>query len=144
MHLWVVGGSGPAGLIPAIIDRDLLYHKICIIFSAMAMSDPGLTSVADGLWVRDVPAGLMVFGDLDIVSEQAFRRAVSARANGAALLLDMTQLNFLDSRGLAALFGLAEDPAVDFWVRVRARSLVDRVVEISGLAQVVRIERVAA
>jgi anti-anti-sigma factor len=88
----------------------------------------------------------MLFGDLDIVSEQAFRDAVAARARRerAPLLLDVTQLNYLDSRGLAALFSLAEDPKVELALRVRGASLVDRVVQISGLPEVVRTERVAA
>jgi anti-anti-sigma factor len=107
----------------------------------MVTSDPGLTAVGDGLWTRALPGGLMLFGDLDIVTERAFRDAISAHG---PLLLDVTQLNFLDSRGLAALFSLAEDPNVELSLRVRPRSLVDRVLQISGLDQVIRIERSAA
>jgi anti-anti-sigma factor len=112
----------------------------------MVTSDLGLTPVGDGLWARARPGGLDLFGDLDIVSEQAFRHAVRdrARREPGPLVLDVTQLNFLDSRGLAALFGLAEDPDVEYSLRVRVRSLVDRVVQISGLAEVIPVERLAA
>lgn len=108
----------------------------------MVTSEPGLTAIADGLWARILPGSLVLFGDLDVVSEQGFQGAVRAHQGPGSLVLDVTQLNFLDSRGLAALFGLAEE-RVDFSLRVRARSLVDRVLAISGLEQVVRIDRIA-
>ncbi|HEY2831045.1 MAG TPA: STAS domain-containing protein [Sporichthyaceae bacterium] len=111
----------------------------------MVTSESRLAPMGEGLWARTLPDGLMLFGDLDVVSEQSFRRAVSARArrDRGSLVVDVTQLNFLDGRGLAALFGLVEDH-VDFSLRVRAGSLVDRVVQISGLEQVIRIERIPA
>lgn len=47
-------------------------------------------------------------GDLDAVAGSGFRRAVQEAASGGAplVVVDMTEVAFLDSAGLSALFGV--------------------------------------
>ena len=65
---------------------------------------------AAGHPVDSYPGAVVVHasGDLDAVSGSAFRRAVQEAASGGAplIVVDMAQVGFLDSAGLAALFGV--------------------------------------
>jgi anti-anti-sigma factor len=102
------------------------------------------TQIADGLSARKSPGCLALDGEVDLNTERALRLAVTAHARSEAgpFVLDLTGLGFLDSAGVGALYALAKDPDVDFSMRVRGGSMIERLVSLSGLERSLRVERV--
>ena len=79
---------------------------------------------------------LTVTGEVDIGNAAEFGAALERElVTGAALTVDLTGVTYLDSAGIATLF----DRAADHDVRLLAPRLLDRVLCISGLAQVAKV-----
>jgi len=83
---------------------------------------------------------LAVTGEVDIAAAPALREAISdAIADGAVdLTVDLDRTSFLDSAGISALIwgrSLADREHCAFRV-VNARDLVDRVLEMTGVYQI--------
>ncbi|MFC6016975.1 STAS domain-containing protein [Plantactinospora solaniradicis] len=84
-------------------------------------------------------------GELDIVTVPEFNAALDRLLDEGQrrLLVDLTELTFCDSSGLAA-FVRGDDQAVSRggWLRLTgATGRVDRVLRISGLAELFRYDR---
>jgi anti-anti-sigma factor len=105
---------------------------------------PDVLVLGTGLWARIQPGVMTFHGDIDLLTERAFRCAVTTQANrqGGQLVVDFIALNFLDSGGIGALYALANDPELAITVRVHSGSIVDRVLIYSGMDRIVSIERV--
>ncbi|WP_329045469.1 STAS domain-containing protein [Amycolatopsis sp. NBC_01488] len=79
---------------------------------------------------------LTVTGEIDMSNAAGFGAALDRElADGAALTVDLTGVTYLDSAGVAALF----DRATTHDVRLTAPRLLDRVLRVSGLAQVAKV-----
>jgi anti-anti-sigma factor len=103
-----------------------------------------LLVIGPGLWARIDPGAMTFHGDIDLLTERAFRCSVTAHARreGGQLVVDFTRLNFLDSGGIGALYAMAKDPEIAISVRVNAGSIIDRVLIYSGMDRILPIERV--
>jgi anti-anti-sigma factor len=99
--------------------------------------------IADGLWSRTSPGTVALLGEVDLHTERALRLAVTAQARleSGPFVLDLTGLDFLDSAGIGALYALARDPDLDFSIRVRAGSMIERLLSLSGLERVLTVTR---
>jgi anti-sigma B factor antagonist len=81
---------------------------------------------------------LTVAGAVDIASRAAVldaARAALARPGAKELVLDLEQVNFMDSSGIGALIevgGDAQDAGIDFALR-RPSARVRRVLQVTGL-----------
>jgi anti-anti-sigma factor len=77
---------------------------------------------------------LHVRGDVDLVTAPEFARAVrtAVERTGRSVIIDLTQVDFMDGRGLRIL----EDAARDSPLTIRPSKLVRRLLE------VVRLERI--
>ncbi|MGQ0842884.1 MAG: STAS domain-containing protein [Sporichthyaceae bacterium] len=102
--------------------------------------------IARGLRARSTPGCLTVLGEVDLDSAQALRFAVGAHAQREAgrFVLDLTELGYLDSVGIGALYALGRDPDLDFSIRVRNGSTIEKVLALSGVERVSTLVRVAA
>lgn len=79
---------------------------------------------------------LAVTGEIDMSNAGEFGAALERElATGAALIVDLTGVTYLDSAGIATLF----DQAADHDVRLLAPRLLDRVLRVSGLPQVAKV-----
>lgn len=109
------------------------------------MTHESATQIAEGLSARMSPRCLALDGEVDLNTERALRLAVTAHARdeGGPFVLDLTGLGFLDSAGIGALYALSKDPDVDFSLRVRSDSMIERMVRLSGLEHSLSVERVA-
>ncbi|MGD9793518.1 MAG: STAS domain-containing protein [Acidimicrobiia bacterium] len=85
------------------------------------------------------PSVIELIGDLDLTNADALRVSVdTALSSSTRLVFDMTQLTFMDSSGLAVLIDAALRAES---VSLRSvPSLVSRVIELSGVGGVFRIE----
>jgi anti-anti-sigma factor len=83
---------------------------------------------------------LHLAGELDLaVKEQLSSALASARVDGRPLVLDLTDVTFLDSSGLAVLLEANRDPAGV--LRLRGVGLAVRLtLEAAGVADVLTIE----
>jgi anti-sigma B factor antagonist len=96
-----------------------------------------------GVETRTEPGGdpvIAVSGDLDISSVERLRSAVDevSAARPDELTFDMSRLRFMDSAGIAVLLGAAGRVPT---VRLRNPTpAVRRVIELTGLTQVLEIE----
>lgn len=107
------------------------------------MTHQSATPIAEGLSARTAPGCLALDGEVDLDTERALRLAVTAHARdeGGPFVLDLTGLGFLDSAGIGALYALSKDPDVDFSLRVRADSMIDRIISLSGLEHSLTVDR---
>jgi anti-sigma B factor antagonist len=79
---------------------------------------------------------LTATGEVDMSNAAEFGAAVDrALAAGPCLTVDLTGVSYLDSAGVAVLF----DRAASHDLRLTAPRLLDRVLRISGLAQVAKV-----
>jgi anti-anti-sigma factor len=106
----------------------------------------GVTTARDlgeGLRCATSPGRISFAGEIDLLTERAFREAVwaEARRQQRPIVVDLTALSYLDSGGITALYTLVQDPEVTISVEVRAHSTVDRLLQLSGLARVLTIVR---
>jgi len=103
-----------------------------------------LAVIGPGLWARTGPGVMTFHGDIDLLTERAFRCSAMAQARreGGQLVIDFTRLNFLDSGGIGALYAMAKDPEIAITVRVNSGSIIDRVLIYSGMDRILKIERV--
>lgn len=94
-----------------------------------------LTSIrrADGTSVL-AAAGEIDMSNADRFAEGLANVVAEARTNGAAVVVDLTAITYLDSGGLAALFAHADH------IQVLATPLLDPVLTISGLADLAAVE----
>jgi|SRR5580658_5339180 anti-anti-sigma factor len=79
-------------------------------------------------------------GDLDISSAEIFRRAVEdvVKDGPGRLVIDLRELTFMDSSGIAVMV-YASNNVAD--VRLcHASTIVRRVIEVTGLSDVLRLE----
>ncbi|MEU9981007.1 STAS domain-containing protein [Streptomyces sp. NPDC050856] len=79
-----------------------------------------------------------VSGEIDMSNAATFRGALDraaeeASSDGDRLVVDLTEVEYLDSAGLTALFGHAER------LDVLAPPLLDSVLTVSGLADLARV-----
>ena len=82
---------------------------------------------------------LAVNGEIDMSNAAVFAAVLAdAVADHGSLIVDLTGVEYLDSAGLAALFGQAEH------IQVRTGPLLAPLLEISGIADVTTIHRVGA
>lgn len=97
----------------------------------MSIPSFGIQVVRNGSATRIAPAG-----ELDIATTPALERAIDdATGEGAALVLDLRELTFMDSTGLRTLAqtnARAADEGFEFSI-VRGSRQIERVLEISGL-----------
>jgi len=105
---------------------------------------PEPVPIGDGLWARITPGCMAFHGDIDLLTERPFRCAVTtqARIQTGPLVLDLTGLRYLDSGGLGALYAMSKDPEVAFSVRIRAGSIIERVLVFSGLDRTLTLVRI--
>ncbi|WIY01351.1 STAS domain-containing protein [Amycolatopsis mongoliensis] len=79
---------------------------------------------------------LTVTGEIDMSNAAGFGAAMDRElAAGTALTVDLTGVTYLDSAGVAALF----DRATARDLRLTAPRLLERVLRVSGLAQVTKV-----
>jgi anti-sigma B factor antagonist len=78
-------------------------------------------------------------GEIDLSNAQAVRSAVEpvVRRAPAQVVFDLAELDFLDSSGLAVLLAAAERVPV---VLRRPKPIIQRLVESTGLTDILRIE----
>ncbi len=98
----------------------------------MSIPSFGIQVVRNGASTRIAPAG-----ELDIATTPALEQAIAAATGepGAALVLDLRELTFMDSTGLRTLAqcnARAEDEGFTLSI-VRGSKQIERVLEISGL-----------
>jgi len=84
---------------------------------------------------------IVVSGEVDIANVQAFRTALAAAMPGAAagMVVDVTELRYIDSAGLAVLFEHATKQPIE--IVVGPGCLVATVIEIVRLADVATVRR---
>jgi anti-anti-sigma factor len=94
------------------------------------------------------PAVLVMIGDIDIASEQEWRargdELFAQRPDLRDLTVDLSQVTFLDSRGMATLVHL-HGRALDRGGKLRLRGTPNRVMKalnVAGLDQIFQIEDV--
>lgn len=99
--------------------------------------------IADGLWARTAPGHLALTGEVDLNTERAMRMAVTAHAatEQGPFVLDLTGLTYLDSTGIGTIYALARDTDLTFSIRVRAGSMIDRLLGFSGVERILHVER---
>jgi anti-anti-sigma factor len=114
------------------------------VSSADSSADP--VRIAEGLWARTAPGCLALTGEVDLNTERAMRMVVAAHtsAEPGPFVLDLTGLAYLDSAGIGTIYALARDPDLTFSVRVRAGSMIDRLLDFSGVERILHVERVPA
>lgn len=79
---------------------------------------------------------LTVSGEVDMSNAPEFGAALDRElAAGPSLTVDLTGVTYLDSAGIAVLF----DRAAAHDLRLTASPLLERVVRVSGLAQVTKV-----
>jgi len=79
---------------------------------------------------------LSVTGEIDMSNAGEFGAALDRElAAGTAVTVDLTGVTYLDSAGVAVLF----DRAGEHDLRLLAPRLLDRVLRVSGLAQVTKV-----
>ncbi|MEU9509956.1 STAS domain-containing protein [Micromonospora sp. NPDC048170] len=87
---------------------------------------------------------LRLAGELDLSSAPELNAAIDRLVDGGErrLLVDLTELTFCDSTGIAAFVRGDNRVAADGgWLRVTGASgRVDRVLQVTGLAEVLRYE----
>ena len=98
----------------------------------MSIPSFGIQVICNGAVTRIAPSG-----ELDIATTPALEQAIAdaTGAPGAALVLDLRELTFMDSTGLRTLAQInarAEDEGFTLSI-VRGSSQIERVLEISGL-----------
>ena len=99
------------------------------------------------LEVRDSPAGGVVLveaeGELDLTNAADFeQRVADAPGDGAALVLDLDHVSFIDSAALHVLFRLASRLGTKrFGIVLDPDATIARTIEIVGLADVATIRR---
>jgi anti-anti-sigma factor len=98
----------------------------------MSIPSFGIQVIRNGGATRIAPAG-----ELDIATTPALEQAIAEATGepGAALVLDLRELTFMDSTGLRTLAqtnARAEDEGFTLAI-VRGSSQIERVLEISGL-----------
>jgi anti-anti-sigma factor len=90
-----------------------------------------------------------VDGDIDLARAPALREELrrSVGKGDRGLVVDLTAVRYLDSAGVNALFGVADDLAarrLPLAIVVPEEGLLDRVVELVDLRKAARIERSVA
>lgn len=79
---------------------------------------------------------LTVTGEIDMSNAAGFGAALDRElAAGSSLTVDLTGVTYIDSAGVAVLF----DRAATHDLRLTAPRLLDRVLRVSGLAQVTKV-----
>lgn len=79
---------------------------------------------------------LTVTGEIDMSNAAGFGASLDRElVAGTALTVDLTGVTYVDSAGIAVLF----DRAVAHDLRLAAPRLLDRVLRVSGLAQVTKV-----
>ena len=104
---------------------------------------PSLLSSASDLRMEPREEGLYVQGDIDLYVAADFRqRALEyIRSAGASPCLDLTEVPFLDSAGLAALLGLSrEAKTTGKTLRLRVTGGPRRVLRITGIDRMLALE----
>lgn len=100
--------------------------------------------LGEGLRCTTAPGRICFSGEIDLLTERAFRSAVwaEARRQQQPIVVDLTGLSYLDSGGISALYTLGQDPEVEISVEVRTGTTVDRLLVLSGLARTLKIDRI--
>ncbi|MFC4071664.1 STAS domain-containing protein [Actinoplanes subglobosus] len=81
---------------------------------------------------------LTAAGEIDMSNADAFADALVAAvadAGGARLIIDITEIHYLDSAGLAALFAQADH------IELRTGPLLAPLLEVSGLTDLTTVHR---
>src|SRR5262249_48854866 len=85
----------------------------------------------------------VVRGEVDMSNADDIGLRLQAACNGAgALVLDLSQLRFLDSHGVAAIFELHRELAAhnrSLQIFAGAESMVARVLDLTGMAQIIPV-----
>jgi anti-anti-sigma factor len=85
---------------------------------------------------------IRVAGEIDLSTVVALRRELdAAREEVATVLLDLSDVTFIDSTGLHLLLDASHSSAVSDWAffLVRPSEAVQRLIELSGTADLVRL-----
>lgn len=106
------------------------------------MSDLG--EVTDPVGITFDAAGrpvVSLHGEIDLASAPAVRAAIEPLLGEHAehMTIDLADVQFLDSSGLAVLVAVAE--RIDELQLLNPSEIVGRIIEVTGLSQVLRIER---
>jgi anti-anti-sigma factor len=87
------------------------------------------------------PTVLAVGGEVDIVTVESFSQALSDAQRSPRVVVDLSEVTFMDSAGINALVGAYHRVPSDCELRVIGlRPNVRRVFEITGLIELFRIE----
>ncbi|MDI6102142.1 STAS domain-containing protein [Actinoplanes sp. NEAU-A12] len=87
------------------------------------------------------PDGVIVLtaaGEIDMSNAEAFAEALTSAVTGATgsrLIVDLTEVHYLDSAGLAALFAQADQ------IELRTGPLLAPLLEVSGLAELTTVHQ---
>ena len=106
----------------------------------MVPAEPGFT-----LDVESAEGGgsrLIASGELDLTVAQEFRETVAAQLAAGPVLIDLSDLTFMDSSGVAALDALLRTAAKQGWslqVAPGIQQPVRRVLEITGMIEALGI-----
>jgi anti-sigma B factor antagonist len=82
-------------------------------------------------------------GELDIAGVEQLAAATAAIPTGASVVVDLTELGFMDSTGVRMLMNLDVRSRAEGWRLALARPQppVERLLRLSGFADRVRIDR---
>ncbi|RSN22399.1 anti-anti-sigma factor [Amycolatopsis sp. WAC 04169] len=78
---------------------------------------------------------LIAAGEIDMSNVDAFGEALADATRNGAAIVDLRGVEYLDSGGINALFTYAER------IRIRTNELLVPVLTVSGLAELVDVER---
>lgn len=80
------------------------------------------------------PSRLALAGDIDLSSEEIFRSALETQPDAQELVLEMSEVTFMDSTGLGILLAAASDrTGAAPLVLLQPSSAVVRVLELAGI-----------
>jgi anti-anti-sigma factor len=92
--------------------------------------------------LRDGALVVVASGEIDLWSVDSVRSALTHGGDAAAVLLDLREVTFMDSSGLGLVvseYRRARDEGFPFAIAAGTDSDVRRVLDISGVAQVVEV-----
>lgn len=87
--------------------------------------------------IRAEPGCLVVTGEIDLSNVEAFRQALGASGDGSPLRVDLSGVEYIDSAGIAALFGRARDGGLE--IVHAGNPVVVSLVRVTGLDEVAAV-----
>jgi anti-anti-sigma factor len=104
------------------------------------LGETGVRIAGIDWWLKETAGApvLHVRGDVDLVTAPEFARAIRAAAahTDQPVVIDLTQVDFMDGRGLRIL----EDASRDALLTVRPSKLVRRLLEVVRLERIIMLD----